>query len=500
MVLIPVEMRVRNHLVHNRLLTREDIDVFGLRIAPSSQQGMTEEMLSLQKRIHAVKKRLRSLSLNEAAWPSQSSASASHLPTIEYANARRARLSSITKEISRLPQSVDNASINAEISALKHEADVSANAMERILKLAAFNDCIQKCDAACSDLLEHVDSYPDDPPGPLLSTHISDPSFSPEEQLGARLNFTKSMIEPLSTTFVEMTDDFRASAEEHRIVQTYAELEDMALDRIRDQKSRPVSVTSSGRSSRVSLAPSTSSFKTPSKAHKARGYSALSRRPAGPSKAPGPITPRRSKSGSSQPPIPPPKRVLATPSNRSISGPLSTTPSRLFSSTYASRQRTASLAPIDDTPPRQATTPSRPAPVPGRGRAASPTPSDASSLSRSTKNTSRSSNTSTSTWARAPPRKSFLDLPKEPPPEPRQAKKTYIANPKNKLDVAVGDVVNNLPVNINVELVADTWKDQSGKYWIGDQDPKLCFCRILRSQMVMVRVGGGWTELSRYVK
>jgi hypothetical protein len=78
-------------------------------------------------------------------------------------------------------------------------------------------------------------------------------------------------------------------------------------------------------------------------------------------------------------------------------------------------------------------------------------------------------------------------------------RKTYIANPKSKLDVAVGDVVNKLPVGINVEGVSETWKDQSGKYWIGDQDPKLCFCRILRSQTVMVRVGGGWAELSKYL-
>jgi hypothetical protein len=73
-----------------------------------------------------------------------------------------------------------------------------------------------------------------------------------------------------------------------------------------------------------------------------------------------------------------------------------------------------------------------------------------------------------------------------------------VADPKNKLDVAVGDVVNNLPVGINIEGVSETWKDQSGKYWIGNQDPKLCFCRILRSQTVMVRVGGGWNELSKY--
>jgi hypothetical protein len=67
--------------------------------------------------------------------------------------------------------------------------------------------------------------------------------------------------------------------------------------------------------------------------------------------------------------------------------------------------------------------------------------------------------------------------------------------------VAVGDVVNKLPadVDIKVEVAQDTWQDKSGKYWIGSEDPKLCFCRILRSQTVMVRVGGGWMELSKWV-
>lgn len=81
------------------------------------------------------------------------------------------------------------------------------------------------------------------------------------------------------------------------------------------------------------------------------------------------------------------------------------------------------------------------------------------------------------------------------------SRKPYVANPKSKLDVAVGDVVNNLPgdVDIKVEVAQDTWQDKSGKYWIGGEEPKLCFCRILRSQTVMVRVGGGWMELSKCV-
>ena len=52
-----------------------------------------------------------------------------------------------------------------------------------------------------------------------------------------------------------------------------------------------------------------------------------------------------------------------------------------------------------------------------------------------------------------------------------------------------------VPVGLDA---GDDWKDQSGRYWIGAEGrAKLCFCRILRSQTVMVRVGGGWVELSR---
>jgi hypothetical protein len=96
---------------------------------------------------------------------------------------------------------------------------------------------------------------------------------------------------------------------------------------------------------------------------------------------------------------------------------------------------------------------------------------------------------------------SFTTLPRgaTPPSKlPRKVKKEYVPNPKNKLDVAVGHVVNKLPVDITISIAEESWKDQSGKYWIGEEEnPKLCFCRILRSQMVMVRVGGGWVELSK---
>ncbi|TXT08968.1 hypothetical protein VHUM_02442 [Vanrija humicola] len=63
-------------------------------------------------------------------------------------------------------------------------------------------------------------------------------------------------------------------------------------------------------------------------------------------------------------------------------------------------------------------------------------------------------------------------------------------------------------LDVNVPVVpagpetptSEDWKDESGCYWIGTGSrARLCFCRILRSRTVMVRVGGGWVELSRYL-
>ncbi|KAI8330196.1 hypothetical protein BC941DRAFT_475751 [Chlamydoabsidia padenii] len=73
---------------------------------------------------------------------------------------------------------------------------------------------------------------------------------------------------------------------------------------------------------------------------------------------------------------------------------------------------------------------------------------------------------------------------------------TYIADPKNDLDVALGNIVNDLPYAIKVKMVPG----EVGRYWFGKKNPKLAYCRILRSRMVMVRVGGGWVELSQFLR
>lgn len=75
----------------------------------------------------------------------------------------------------------------------------------------------------------------------------------------------------------------------------------------------------------------------------------------------------------------------------------------------------------------------------------------------------------------------------------RLTRSSYVPDPRNALDIELGHIVNASPYKITVKIVPD----QVGKYWFGDENPRLVYCRILPSQLVMVRVGGGWVELSK---
>lgn len=439
---------------------------------------------------------------------------AAQLPTLEEYGRMNTRFSTILSAFAALPSSALLPTVDLELRSLRSELDASQELMQRIRQLADLADIARKCDMALSDLLEHIDSYPAAPAGPLSSTHVSTPRLPPEEQLSARIGFTRRMFTQVTTYLEPISDDPRAVSEHQRVQQTWLELEDMANDRLGGKSSRSSSVISSGRNSRASVSAVSS-------------YSGGSNRPNNPRLSHGGKVGKYSNlsvGGSGQgsgggnflaPNHPSSRRALSSSSNghrrsssklstasvdttRSVSGPIaSASPAfstSIYNSTFASRQRTASMSSdVSSLALTPSLTVRRRAQTRPRG---SPTPSEMSSNSRT--NPTRPSS-SMSTWARAP-RRSFPVPAVQTPRRAHSApKKAYVANPKNKLDVAVGDVVNKLPVNINVEVVADTWKDQSGKYWIGDQEPKLCFCRILRSQTVMVRVGGGWQELSKYV-
>ncbi|ORX91937.1 hypothetical protein K493DRAFT_47525 [Basidiobolus meristosporus CBS 931.73] len=119
-----------------------------------------------------------------------------------------------------------------------------------------------------------------------------------------------------------------------------------------------------------------------------------------------------------------------------------------------------------------------------RRRASQSTPS------RSTTPHSRSGTPSRSLSRISTPGGRFSRLrisPKELPVSPN----SYTFNPKDQLDSEIGRIVNNCPLRVKISKANDP-----NKYWIGET---LCYCRILASKMVMVRVGGGWCELSRYL-
>ncbi|KAI0643758.1 hypothetical protein C8Q79DRAFT_153114 [Trametes meyenii] len=506
-----------------------DEDVFAVQGPSSTGTTMNPELAELSSRIFEFRRRLRSLGINDAARPNARSSTS--LPEDEARQSMLKGLAALTMEVAELPSSVpNNLAIDADLRSLRSELEASMDLMGRVNLLADFSLSLLECDGVLSDLLEHIDSYPSPPIGPLSGSHTSDPSLVPEEQLSARLTFTCETLNRMRTLVRTLANDHRVFPEKERIVQTWTELEAMALDRINGQKSRPASVISSGRSSRASVIKSSSHLtrvdsprvrasldvtRPRASLDKKSSFSKLSASPGG--KFLVPPSPhanaRRAASGSlatSTTQSRSSSRLSVSSSIRSVSGPSAgSSSSTLFGTTFSSRQRTNSTTSNGSssfaTPIRRAptlSTTSRPRAQTGTARTSSPALSDASfSQGRSSLNLSRPP-TSHSSWSRAP-RTSFPALPKSPPLSrgvPRPTRKPYVANPKNKLDMAVGDVVNRLPVDIKIELVADTWKDQSGKYWIGDTDPKLCFCRILRSQTVMVRVGGGWSELSRFIK
>ncbi|CAL1702159.1 unnamed protein product [Somion occarium] len=490
--------RLEAEVIHVNTLPAVEEDVFAAQTSVSPQ-SLTQELSSLQDRIYSLRTRLRSLGIMDLSRPSRNGS----LPTPEQCNTINEQLTDIADETENLPSSVpDNVAIDTELHSLRVDVENLLKSMIRVNLLAKLRAAVENCDNALSDLLEHIDSYPSPPTGVLSSSYTSDTTQPSEAQLDARLSFTEGLINDMTAIYDQVKDDPRAVSEHDRLLQTWGELQAMGQDRLSGRKSRPASVMSSGRSSRASAAAAATTKKS-------AGYSKLSSgSPGGQLLAPPPRSTRRSSSGAST--RPPPSRSssrMSVASNRSVSGPIPTATSRLYQSTFASRQRTTSVTSTTSagTPTAKPALPrtSRPrARTNEVARTASPAFSDIStfSLSRPSLNVSRSSQ---STWARAP-RESFPSFPRSPPLRATtpNLRKRYVPNPKNKLDVAVGDVVNKLPmnVNINIEVVADTWKDQSGKYWIGDQDPKLCFCRILRSQTVMVRVGGGWAELSKFIK
>ncbi|KAI8342648.1 hypothetical protein BC941DRAFT_413416 [Chlamydoabsidia padenii] len=75
----------------------------------------------------------------------------------------------------------------------------------------------------------------------------------------------------------------------------------------------------------------------------------------------------------------------------------------------------------------------------------------------------------------------------------RRPPNAYVADPSNDLDMEIGRIVNKVPYKVELEMMPG----EAGRYRFGN---KIVYCRILKSRLVMVRVGGGWTELSQFLR
>ncbi|KAL5508243.1 hypothetical protein ACEPAH_5862 [Sanghuangporus vaninii] len=493
------------------VLTSALLDVFGPD--SPSRQAIDKETAELMSLVRSLRKQLKSIGLNSVVRPSGASrhrSSSTSLPQPETAEAMASDFAQLEVETNKLPGSAENMTADTELRSLRLEMEASRELLNRVHQLARLQASIALCDTTFSTFLDYIDGYPNEPSSEAADVVHTVPagSESPQERLSERMFQAKGIFGDMNEHFAPVADDPRAITEHSRLKQTWEELSEMALEKISGRPSRAPSAlsaynSSSGRNSSASSGINASEVKRSRYNNLSiSGRNGLlapampSQRRATSASSAGSGSVKQSKQQSStRPGFSIPKSTAA--STRSVSGPMkqitptavSRAASSLFNSTFASRQRTSSVSSNTSTPST-----SRP-PVSRRrmssalsdvSRAASPTPSIASSRG---------------TWSKVP-RQSFGSFQRASTPErsPRKPRQKYVANPKNKLDVALGDVINNLPVEINVEAVQDTWKDKSGKYWIGGNEPKLCFCRILRSQTVMVRVGGGWTELSKFIK
>ena len=119
----------------------------------------------------------------------------SHTPTRPDAHTpTRSQLTEVSKEAMELPSHISDIVIDSELKSLQDELDPSHQLLPHALSLARFGSLVQDCDHALSDLLEHIDSYPAPPSGPLEASYVSSSMLPPEEQLHhGRLAFTKDL-------------------------------------------------------------------------------------------------------------------------------------------------------------------------------------------------------------------------------------------------------------------------------------------------------------------
>ncbi|KAK4701836.1 hypothetical protein P7C70_g4387, partial [Phenoliferia sp. Uapishka_3] len=444
------------------------------------------------------------------------------LPTAEDAEEVQLQLSVLSAHLEELATNSTGSDLDFRYQPLRSALESKWLESERMAALSDFRDRIAGADTALSDLLTSIDAATpglDMPPASRPSTPSGSPSLSlplNEALLDATRAVTKARKEA-----VPLIDDPRVETHIARIEQAFSEMTAMVED-LHFSTARPASSASSVQSSRSSRhfqhsrppsrqqAPSretsftgSSRLSSSSRLSTASSKAPSSSRPPVSSRLPSPrldfgmATPRKPKA--SQIPTPTPRsRVssMAATVPKAFAFGLARRPLSKSTSGVEGRRASLGASLIGDSPilsNRLRTSTS--------SRRESSSSSRRDSLASSTSSTSRRSSMFTSPTPTRGPRsitgsegRRRLSYPHYP--SPSWAKSHYKANPKRNVDVEVGRIVNDFPGNVPIKAAENETKIDSGMYWIGE---RLYFCRILRSKTAMVRVGGGWRELSAFL-
>ncbi|KAG8903372.1 hypothetical protein FRB99_003394 [Tulasnella sp. 403] len=552
------EARLKAGFTLGEAISLNDNDPFG----PPGTRGKhrrnpSQREAELQMQVIELRGRLRALSLHSKARPAAprngGKMPISSLPLESSAQELQKKYDEIVRDAAELVVECqayadarelgDDLAALAELRSLQFDLEASRPMMARIVQFGQFTTAVTNCDNALSDLLDHLDSYPELPEiaissGPANNRrnpsyiHRSDLSLPPSRQLSDRVGWTGASIDAMKGAAEDVVNDDRVSREKDRIEQTWSELWEMSMDKINNVATRPASSVAETPSEDGSVINAnfgkSGSAQSLLEARRSRAGSSLSLAASRPATR---TSGMASDSASSQAglgigkprlvnkniPNLPSSRSASRISNRSVSGPISgskpTTPASfresVYGSTFSSRQRTlsnvsatSSASPALAAARRNVSRSRIPAelmsPTTPSGSEASPVvASRAPFMSLGAGRTPRSSLAAS---ANGRPLRESLTSNAGRSQVPKPTRKQYVPNQKHRVDVAVARVVNELEPEYDVNVEPVSWKDQSGKYWIGDKDPKIYFCRILRSQTVMVRVGGGWVELSKFLR
>ncbi|GAA5867021.1 hypothetical protein JCM1840_005942 [Sporobolomyces johnsonii] len=511
----------------------EEVDVFG----PASPSSLFALSPTIEEPPEVIELRSKTSSIVAHEW--LDSEKFLQLPPKEEAEAIQKQVEDVKRQLDELEANPSDGLVWTDLTPLKTALQTKEEAARRVAALAHFAVKVDAADVALSNLLDAIDAVTPGLPPPSPTD-----SETPPRPLSDAIVQASDAVTAVRVEAIQLVDDRRVEQAIDRIEGSWAEMMAM-VDDVRPRAGSAASSASSSR--RSSRTPSRTSSRTPSRQPSSRPMSRTSSSssvvshhlpsshqslPSRPSSAasstrssrsasirdaprPGSTwslldTPRKATSGLETPTATPRRRVhsalpVATPRrNPSPRPPPTPTTARPFSFTSASKRdlakSTSAIPRRSPAPTRQDSSASLAASVTSNAAmrrfpsASSTVSSRRDSLASSVSSRRSSYETSSRYDVTSPHRSPRLGGSRSTPPRPKQL---YRPNMDNKLDREVGNIINALGnIHVPIEVAEGRWTDESGMYLIGS---KPYFCRILRSKQVMVRVGGGWQNLLKFV-